>query len=227
MNEHTCPPDEVVDPAVLNNDGVTKLLMGQGVEAVLAFKRALIALKTSLVQIPDHTQRQVATSPNVMYVSVGLPVCEERYYIFSRAWIFPPIETGMAEKMFPLHSSLILFNIGLAYHIRSLEGSNGRLLRDAYYFYTVSLQLLSSVPTDVSEHVIAPLELACQNNLAIVHYERGDAREAHSILKSAFARLTSTMNHFDEDDDTFDDEVFDGITLNALMVKWTYGAPCA
>jgi tetratricopeptide (TPR) repeat protein len=228
MSQHTGRKGEGVDPAALNNDGVTWMLMGKNREAVVSFKQALIALKASLVQIPDHIQTPPPARPSAMYVSVDLPVCEERYYIYSRAMIFPSCyEGGAPEKANPLHSAMVLFNIALAYHVRCLVGSDDRALRDASYFYNVSLQILSSAEAHVPERVFAPLKLACLNNLAIAHYEVGEAREADSILDYACSLLPSSIVPFDECQDTFDQEDFDGIALNAVTVKWTFAAPCA
>jgi hypothetical protein len=228
MSQHTGPKGGTVDPAALNNEGVAWLLMGRSREAVVSFKQALIALKTSLVQIPEHIQMPPNTRLSAMYVSVDLPVCEERYYIYSRAMTFPSYYEGCTPaREYPLHSALVLFNIALAHHVRGLVGSDDRALRDASYFYTVSLQILSPVQAHVAQSVIAPLKLACLNNLAIAHYEGGDAREADSILEGACNLLTSSMVAFDECEDNFDQDDFDGVALNAVTMKWTFVAPCA
>ncbi|CAB9527204.1 expressed unknown protein [Seminavis robusta] len=216
---------ECLDPATLNNDGVAWMLMGNSEEAIVSFKHALTAMKTSLVRIPQSAVSDPRSS--TLYSSVDIPVCVDKYFLYSRVWVFPSYDGTIAEQDYPLFSSMILFNIALVHHIRALEGSNEQALRDALFFYTVSLRIQASVQPYLQKRVIAPIKLAALNNLAIIHYEQGEARKAHAILGEARALLSPSVVLVDGGDDKFNQDDFDGITLNAVMMKWTFAAPCA
>jgi hypothetical protein len=215
------------DPAVLNKQGVSWLVFGGFQEAVTFFKNALVTLKTrSLLQIPELRSPRVSPHLCPMYTSIGVPIQEERFYIYNRALVFTPSETSAVSEIdYPLYSAIILFNIALAHHLQAQGGPGDRALRDAGYFYSMCLQILASVETRCDKRIIAPVKLAALNNVAIIHYEHGDAVRAHSVLTETFALLTPATVGLD--DETFDQNDFDGITLNAVMMRWTFSAACA
>ena len=213
------------DPANLNKQGVSWLVYGGNQEAVMSFKNALVAVKkSSMLQVPDRKQ-PTSPRPNPVYASVRIPIKEDRFYIYSRAFAFPSNHGAASDSDYPLHSALILFNIALAHHLRAQGQVGDRSLRDAAYFYTMSLQILGSVELRCGKSAVAPIKLAALNNLAVIHYEQGSARKAHAILTETYEFLSPSVlgNH----GQAFDQLDFDGLTLNAVMMKWTFAAGCA
>jgi len=233
----------LLDPASLNKEGVSWLAFGRNREAIECFKQALVTMRASLHhQAPnnDTTLPPPACSEHGKYSTVAIPIEEERFYMYSRATEFNTShEAGVCERDYPLYSALILFNIGLAYHLRSSAqarqcGAEERALGDAAYFYSMSLQILEAIQPYFKKSTIAPVKLAALNNLAVVTYEQGNARKAFWILRDTYQLLSPTLLQNNVNDDSssgnsssFDQSDFDGITLNSVMTKWTFSAPCA
>ena len=220
------------DPASLNKEGVSWLVFGRNNEAIACFKQALVAMKASLLAMPENTRLPLSTCPNPhKYESVSVPFEESRFYLYSRAAEFSSDNTGtVCERDYPLYSALILFNIGLAHHLQSSkeQGVQERALRDAAYFYTMCMQIIASIQPYFRKSTIAAIKIAALNNLAVVYYEQGNARKAHWILRDAYELLTPTLLQTEQETGrSFNQDDFDGITLNAVMTKWTFVAPCA
>lgn len=227
-------PELNSDPVALNEQGVSWLCYGGNQEAVAYFKNALVTMKASLHQVPEHQQNLQDTtrsSPASRYNSVSLPgstAAEDKYYIYTHALVFASRPGGgILQDDYALYSALVLFNIALAHHLQANKTHEDGALREAAYFYSMCLQILSSVePFCPNKGTVAPIKLAALNNLAVIHYEQGNARKAHSILKETYYLLSPEYLQ-GLDGQAFDQEDFDGITLNAVMMKWTFVAPCA
>lgn len=217
-----------LDSSVLNKEGVSWSLLAQNQEAVTHFENALVAMKkkASLLQVPEHNQPTSPRScPTPMCGSVELPIQEERFCLCSRAMVFTAHNKGATSEMeFPLHSALILFGIALAHHLRKQGCPADRTLRDAAHFCTMCSQILAAVEAGCNKSSIAPVKLAALNNLAVIHCQRGNARRGHSVLRETCELLTPILGL---DRDAFGQDDFDGIALNAAMMKWTFAGPCA
>jgi len=162
-----------------------------------------------------------------MYDSIDLQSQEDRFYICSRLMVFPSRKGAIEVQDYPLYSALVLFNIGIAYQTRSSRDTENeeRSTQDAIYFYNMSLHILTSLQPHYRPNVLAPIRLAALNNLATATYQQGNARTAHDILSEAYELLNLDLM-MSEDNDVCQDDL-DGVTLNAVMMRWTFAAACA
>ena len=225
---------DVCDPSELNRKGISCLLEGRSQDAVQCFKHALVTMKASLYRIPKHLKLPtLLVQSRPLYRSINIPdTSEERFHIYicAHALEFPSKEGAIEEQDYPLYSALVMFNIGLAYNLRSQKGiAEERSLKDAAYFYSISMKILTSLQAHCKSSILAPVKLAVLNNLATILYEQGNARMAYETLGQAYEILSSSdlLTQDDAVHSGFLQSDFDGISLNAVMMKMTFVAPCA
>ena len=220
---------DVLDPSELNKQGITCLVQGRSQDAIQCFKHALVTMKASLYRVPKHLQLQSLVQPIPLYCSINIPSNEERFYICAHALEFPSTAGAIEEQDYPLYSALVLFNIGLAHHLRYQESFvEERSLKDAAYFYSMTMHILTSLQPHCHRNILAPVKLAALNNLAIIYYQQGFAEKAHETLGEAYELLSpALLNQDSNTENAFSQSDFDGIILNAVMVRWTFVAACA
>lgn len=225
---------EVPDPSKLNNQGISCLLEGRNQDAVQCFKDSLIAMKASLYRVPTHLQlppSRMLSTP--LYGSINIPHrSEEKFsvYICAHAVEFPSTAGAIEDRDYPFYCALVMFNIGLAYNLRCQTGVVDELsLKEAAYFYSISLKVLNSLKAHCKRSSLAAINLAVLNNLATVRYEQGNANIAYQTLGQAYAILSSSelFSLEDAEEAGFNQGDFDGISLNAVVMKMTFAAPCA
>jgi tetratricopeptide (TPR) repeat protein len=190
--------------AKLNNLGVGRLQTG---DLPLAFSTIRDALKYSMGGINNETAAVLANAA----VPTGHPQGAE-----NRTWIVQGASTAFVHlngvQLLPsttayssdvlvsatVTSSILLFNLGLAYHLIALEQPRNvaEMLNKAKSLYEKSCHVLGTIGVGFSSTGSPVVDMVClanYNNLAQVSYELGAYKESKQFF-SRLIRLSSTIS---------------------------------
>jgi hypothetical protein len=183
-----------VDVVELNNAAILKMRQNKMEEAMLYFQVAIdslpIAYESICEEIGHDTSRPVteATSRGKVGVVCSIEAMqdlEEATYsgevsavpshnilqFFSRAFTFlnaDCMDFSLAENKSSL-TSILLFNLGLAHHIKAIQKGNLGGIMGALRFYRLSHSALEHVKDNVNIEVHIVILLGLVNNMGHIH----------------------------------------------------------
>lgn len=173
----------------MNNLGVQLMSMGDYTKASAAFGTALKQVKPILDHAGEESPRltpEESHRPYAIHSSVRTPFedSSSRFGIFTECFVLSTIEEDQAFQAVPdLLAAVILYNVGLAFHLRAKATSSAKGLRRASHFYEFSAQLCQQ-QHHVEPHafnssdrdVYVSLVMALANNTAAIALEVYDTR---------------------------------------------------
>jgi tetratricopeptide (TPR) repeat protein len=137
-------------------------------------------------------QRQVGNT-TVNFWSTSPHNCFEFYnHAFDISSNITTEMRGISESIMP---TVLLYNMGLAYHGKAVRSGSSSEFHQALKFYQMSLHVLQDNPALHYQDMLHILCLALLNNMGYIHshfYEWSEMKQCHIILES---RLVSTFKH--------------------------------
>ena len=200
----------------LNNKGASLLEAGEFVQANDAFLLAMNSMVQDMVAVDGDVEASATWVPRVKWStnsSLKLP-----YNALPSTFVFQSavrIEAGYGDVGTDgqVESALILWNIGLCFHIMGLSKPKSEYLKSALKFYSIA----SEIRRRGCPGGLEILDLALQNNIGQIHsefMEHNKARECFGFVAKTLATLYQRdLVH------GLDPEVRKGFVMNALMPR--------
>lgn len=198
-----------------NKVGVSYLAVGDGGNAVKAFKAALVTM-SGIAQ--DPSTETLFLSKNHKCTAVDIPGLEkDSFYAFSKALVFEP----SSEIDLSFTNAILLFNMALTFHQRgSYAGETSKLCK-AQSLYKLSCDLINEISS-----CSGALLLAAMNNQAQIHFELGNYAQAIDVL-GAMGREANEICLAESPSSPFTQEHFDQFYLNIAVTRPPIAAACA
>lgn len=214
----------------LNNEGCEYLECGDFVTARNCFRDALQFMTVSIVELQNEMQGQPQVLDDGERLSefqwsvlphTPLHIAPDAYYVYQRGIFIYRDEDDSSPSPFELseESSMIVYNLGLAFHLIGISTNTASNLNEALSFYKISSAIRARRANAKNPEVI---DLAIYNNMGHVCYEQVDYNQA----RSCFATLKRGLIYFSHQGliDFLADEDSDGFVLNASIQEVTLAA---
>ena len=193
----------------LNAQAISCLALGDHRGCAFQLEHALNAYRASSFQgSRDHSrQNHPAAHCQVQSVPLALPSCQRSVSqygssvltVFQKAFVLTSNRQTLAahETVVP---AILLFNMGLSFHLEAIGNGQGKVMARAYEFYRYAMSLLERGPMQPRQ-----LVAAIANNMAHVSacfYHDANLRIAMTIIKNLIDDPNTEMEVDEEDLDT-------------------------
>lgn len=175
----------------LNNDGVDRLCRGRFDEAITCFRLALKTAKKSY-QTTEYTHHDLQDTLEDDFVLGRYPVMDSvsqstsaeygnnMFDIYRCGFYLPKTDDALVRL--PALTSVVLYNIGLSYHLASVTDhckTPGSALKEGLGYYKLALATLKSQPKEKSTAAFFVLFLGCLTNMGHIFCHFWNRNEAH------------------------------------------------
>lgn len=213
-----------------NNEGCEYLECGDFVMARKCFRDALQFMTSSIVDIQNEMQGQVPQELDTgerlsdfqwsMTPNAPLHIAPETY-LYQRAVFIFRDEDECSPTPFELseESSMIVFNLGLAFHLHGVSTNTSTFLNEAFNFYQIAEAIRSRRPNVKNPEL---LDLALYNNMGHVCCEQVNYTQAR-VCFDALQRGLVHFSHYGMIEFLADDDS-NGFVLNASIQEVTLAA---
>jgi len=173
-----------------NTQGVHALVNGDATTAIQAMSESIKGLKISLASSPASPEACDEESSGLKVSAVKIPLLENE--LFSQAMVFSSVEATHGKSELNACAASVIFNLSLAYHIRSLRTNNSALSHKAEKLYGMVIRLLDVSPCRSKQDIL--IRLGTINNLIQMRLQSN--RSYEDIQKHAQS-LTSCVHSLD------------------------------
>ena len=203
--------------ARLNNFGVSYLAMGEGSQAVKAFKDALTIVSNFSEQKDDVSMCMFQKKQHCVSRSQAVTGLDGTFFVYSNGLLIDASEDMDIVFM----NCIILFNLALAFHQRGMVYGQEAKLRKALTLYDLCMQLTSG-----DSPCSAALLLVSLNNSAQIHFELADYEYAAEALEVLYQE-SETVSLSDCPPALLDQRHVEQFSLNVLLTVRPTTAACA
>lgn len=198
----------------LNNKGASLLEAGEFVQANDAFLLAMNSMVQDMAAVDEDLEASTEWEPRVKWSTN--PALHLPHYALPSAFVFQyavRMEAGKGDVSTDgnMESALILWNIGLCFHIMGLSKPKSEYLKSALKFYSIACEIRRRR----RQGGLEILDLALQNNIGQIHCEFMD----HCKARVCFELVAETLTVLYQKGlmQGLDPEVCKGFVMNALM----------
>jgi tetratricopeptide (TPR) repeat protein len=200
----------------LNNEGCEYLECGDFPTARNCFRDALQFMTVAIVEAQRLSEFQWSVLPYApLHIAPDAYVYQRGVFIYRDDDDFPtPSAFELSDE-----SSMIVYNLGLSFHLLGTSTNKSALLNEALSFYKIAEAIRSRRTQAKNPELI---DLAIYNNMGQIYYEQVNFDQA----RICFGALKSALIYFSHQGlvDFLADEDSDGFVLNASIQAVTLAA---
>jgi hypothetical protein len=222
----SCPSSAILESSKLNIEGILKLQQGNNWEAIWSFNDGLRRVLAALQAVSASDEQHMSASASLRDILFSVNLCQRtetyttiansgtadcRFAIYCRALHLsldnvPCKSTSNDETSlstvpvayYHLVCGVLLYNIGLAYHLIALENGCSKLLEKTLEFYSVAHRTLCQ--SNISQQTRSELQelgtlafLALANNVGHIHAVLFNQTETKICGDAILNRLSSLL----------------------------------
>jgi tetratricopeptide (TPR) repeat protein len=196
----------------LNNFGVSRLACGDSLNALKAFKSALVAMS----QVTEECD-MMKTGPVSSFPAVKIVGLEDAYFFAYDQALLLDASTDVIWA-----NSCLFFNMALAFHQMGQLCCDAARLNKAIRMYDLAAKIL--VDASPSDNALA---MAAWNNQASIYYALGDYAMACELLERVADGAEHLPELTEEKSGPMETRLLEEIYLNVVIVKPPTIAPSA